>query len=96
MDKFYAIQGVPWEPIPGRQGIEIKARVNLSADQDPVGVPMRGEYGEVIHRRVIITREQVRIHGFTVGCPGCRAINRGMPAVNHTEECWKRFEDTMR
>ncbi len=34
--------------------------------------------------------------GFTVGCQGCRAVNRGLPAVNHNEECRVRIEEQMR
>ena len=34
--------------------------------------------------------------GFTVGCPGCRAVNRGLPAVNHSEACRNRIEQHMR
>ena len=30
--------------------------------------------------------------GFTLGCPGCRAISRNAPAQNHTEECRERLE----
>ena len=33
---------------------------------------------------------------FTAGCPGCRAVNRNLPAVNRNEECRKRIEDKLR
>ena len=36
LDKFNEVKGVPWEPIPGRQGIEIKARVNMPVDDERV------------------------------------------------------------
>ena len=42
-------------------------------------------------RRARISREDVRKAGFTIGCPGGRAINRNQPAENHTEECRKRL-----
>ena len=29
--------------------------------------------------------------GYTAGCPGCRASNRGTTAANHSEECRKRL-----
>ena len=93
MEKFNKVKGTPWEPVPGRQGIELKCRINLPEDKDPVERVMSGEPREVVPRRVRITREQVRMAGFTVGCPGCRAVNRGLPAVNHNEECRKRFAD---
>ena len=96
LGKFNKVKGVPWEPTPGREGIEIRARVHVPRDNSAPEAPMEGEAKEVVPRRVRITREQVRMAGFTVGCPGCRAINRGQPAVNHTEQCRKRFEDNMR
>ena len=74
--QFNAFQGVPWEPIPGREGIELKCRVNMPRDSEGVTQPMEGQDSDLVHRRVRITREQVRLMGFTVGCPGCRAVNR--------------------
>ena len=94
--RFNDFKGVPWEPIPGREGIELKCRVNVPREGAGVEAPMIGEDREPVHRRVRITREQVRMMGFTVGCPGCRAVHRGLPAVSHIEECRKRFEESMR
>ena len=96
LGKFNEFRGVPWEPVPGREGIEIKARINMPRDREPVRPPMVGEEREAVPRRVKITREQVRTMGFTVGCQGCRAVNRGLPAVIHSEECRKRMEEQLR
>ena len=93
LSQFNDFKGVPWEPVPGREGIEIKCRVNLPRDRSGVEPPMVGEDRPLVHRRVKITREQVRLMGFTVGCPGCRAVNRNLPAVNHNETCRGRFEE---
>ena len=30
-----------------------------------------------------------------MGCPGCRAVNRGLPAAGHTGECRKRLEEAL-
>ena len=49
--------------------------------------PRFGEHRDLVHRRVRIIREQVRMMGFTVCCPGFRAVNRNLPAVNHNEVC---------
>ena len=57
---------------------------------------IEGEDKEFIVRRMRITREFIRKAGFTIGCPGCRAVNRGQSAVNHSEECRKRIEDKFR
>ncbi len=42
-------------------------------------------------RRHRITKRDLEKFGFTVGCPDCRAANRGSTAVGHTEECRKRI-----
>ena len=57
---------------------------------------MEGEEKDFIVRRMRITREFIRKAGFTNGCPGCRAVNRGQPAVNHNEECSSRIEGMLR
>ena len=33
--------------------------------------------------------------GYTAGCPGCRAANRGTTAANHSEECRKRLAEEL-
>ena len=35
-DKIRSVGGVPWEPVPGREGIEIKSSVNLPKDESEV------------------------------------------------------------
>jgi len=63
--------------------------------QQPIPV-IHGDGDDYSVRRVRITRETIRKLGFIVGCPGCRAVNRDMPAVNHNEECRKRIEEHLR
>jgi len=93
---FNDTRGTPWEPIPGRTGIEIRSRVLLPEDRHKPIPVIRGEEGDYIVRRMRINRETIRKLGFTVGCPGCRAVNRNLPAVNHNEECRKRIEEHLR
>ena len=87
--KFNGIKGVPWEPILGREGIEIKAKVHIPEDREKIKAPIEGEESYV-PRRVRKSRGTIRKVGFTAGCPGCRAVNRGDSAVNHNEECRKK------
>ena len=88
---FNDVRGTPWEPVPGRAGVELRSKVLMPEDrQRPIPV-IRGDEEDYIVRRVRITRETIRKLGFIVGCPGCRAVNRNMPAVNHNEECRKRM-----
>ena len=93
---FNDTRGTPWDPIPGRGGIELRSRVLLPEDrQKPLPV-IRGDDDDYIVRRVRINRETIRKLGFTTGCPGCRAVNRNMPAVSHNEECRRRIEEQLR
>ena len=40
-------------------------------------------------------KEDLEKYGYTVGCPGCRAANRGTAAANHTEERRKRIGEEL-
>jgi len=57
---------------------------------------IEGEERDFIVRRMRITREFIRKVGFTIGCPGCRAVDRGQSAVSHNEECRHRIETMLR
>ena len=35
-EQFEAMRGVPWEPIPGREGIEVKASIYMPGDTGPI------------------------------------------------------------
>ena len=35
-------------------------------------------------------------HGYTAGCPGCEASNRGLSHAKHSAACRARFENIMR
>merc|ERR1712240_395363 len=49
-----------------------------------------------IKRRARISRTDVIRVGFTLGCPGCRAISRGeKESQNHTEQCRARIEKAL-
>ena len=41
--EFEKMQGVPWEPIPGRPGIEMKANVNLDIEDGMEDEPIMPE-----------------------------------------------------
>ena len=96
MRRFNDIRGTPWEPIPGREGIEIRSRVVIPIDRTGPRQLIEGEESDFSVRRMRITREFIRKVGFAIGCPGCRAVNRGQPAVNHNEECRRRVEGMLR
>ena len=65
--RFNDVRGAPWEPIPGREGIEIKSRVVIPVDRTGPRQLVEGEERDLIVRRMRITREFIRKVGFTIG-----------------------------
>ena len=47
-------------------------------------------------RRMRFDADDFDKYGYTIGCPGCRAKNRGDISVNHSEECRQRIEQEIR
>ena len=80
---------------PGIKGsVEIRSRVRLPQEPVEVPRPLRGR-NEYVPRRFRIHRGDLQRFGFTVGCPGCRAANRDLPAPGHTEECRRRIQEEL-
>ena len=85
-EEFEGFQGVPWEPIPGRGGIEIKSSIKIQENYGDVELREPEIRAEQI-RRLRITKQDLDNYEMTIGCPGCRAKNRGEISANHSEEC---------
>jgi len=91
-DDFNKFVGVPWELYPGIKGsVEIRSKVRLPQEPAEVARPVAGR-DEYVPRRFRIQKGDLQAYGYTTGCPGCRAANRGMPAVGHSEECRRRIQ----
>jgi hypothetical protein len=89
------IVGVPWEVYPGVKGsAEIRSRVRFPQEPGEAPRPIRGR-DEYIPRRFRIQKGDLQKFGFTAGCPGCRAANRGLPATGHSEECRRRIQEEL-
>ena len=86
------MKGVPWEPIPGREGIEIRSSVNFGPSWTPVGEAQQGKEKAVRRRGAQIRAEDVRKYRATEGCPGCVEQERGRPGTTHKKHCRERFE----
>ncbi len=56
--------------------------------------PVRGAE-DYAPRRFRLRKADLEKHGYAVGCPGCGAVNRGLPAAGHTGECRKRLEEAL-
>ena len=49
--------------------------------------------GQPVPRRMRIAPRDLQEHGYTIGCPGCEAVQSGKDLKrNHTEDCRKRIE----
>ena len=84
---------VPWKPVPGESNdIELKCKIQLPMLEEEItkSIQAREEY---MPRRFRIRKEDVERYGSTIGCPGCRAVTRGLVAVGHTEACRKRMSE---
>ena len=76
IEEFELLKGTPWEPEPGRPGIEIGTRVRIPVEtntelEEPEAAPAR----EFISRRTRLYKRDVRKYGMTPGCQGCIAVN---------------------
>ena len=91
LEELEQLKGTPWEPIPGKGRIELKSRVNIATDVDGNELKEPEARKEQV-RRLKIRREDIMKYGITLGCPGCRAVNRGVKGVNHNEKCRARME----
>ena len=93
-----SLRGPPWQPIPGRNEDTIPVRVRLAEEGSPI-LPNPDSIAAPraeIKRRARISRSDVIRVGYTIGCPGCQAINRGdRESQNHTEECRARIEKAL-
>ena len=91
--RIRSVAGTPWEPKLGRMDDTIPVRVHTPEEGDDIAKPPEAEDNkEPSKRRARITREDIVRLGFTLGCPGCKAISRNAPAQNHTELCRDRIE----
>ena len=91
------IQGTPQQPDPGKSGIAIPIGFRFESKPAEVGVQPVREMMEPMARRRGITQTELEKYGFTEGCPGCIAKQRGEVAKKgHSEACRKRIENLMR
>jgi hypothetical protein len=88
--------GSLFEPVIGREGIEVKSSIRLRAEQEEEEVrqPQRFEERHRLFRVFQIRKQDVVKHGATTACNGCKAALAGTKAVNHTDTCRKRIGAT--
>ncbi len=87
MEDFDKFVGVRWEPYAGTKGgFELRSKVRLPVDPAELTETAKGKI-EFTRRRLKIKKEDLAMFGYTAGCPGCRAANKGTTAMSNTEEC---------
>ena len=96
MQKLSEIKGSPWEPIPGHLEAEIPVKVHFPPEAEAPRPVDPGIERPEIRRRMRIRREDIVRLGYTVGCHGCIAVSRNVPAQNHSEICRERIEKMLR
>ena len=89
---LHSVRGLPWEPVPGRDSVEVPISVSVP-DEDKVVLPAAENSEKVIVTRDFkIYRSDVKDFGLTPGCKGCLAADAGHPvAKNHSAECRSRM-----
>ena len=88
--------GVPWktsdddpkadgEKLEGRVLEEFEQEIIKEVFREPMNVPKAYRLGP----------RDFQAHGYTLGCPGCRALLRGTTLQKHSDACRKRFGEAM-
>ena len=86
------IQGVPWKWNPDSDDAPRELRLRwLSDSEKDASATGLGDYHGVVYR-MRLKREDFFRHGFTEGCPGCRALLAGGAARGHHDACRSRME----
>ena len=88
--------GVPWEPTPGQGLREVKSRVHIAGVGSGEDIIPEPQVRQAVPRRMRFDDDDLNKYGFTIGCPGCNAKNRGNIGANHSEECRQIIEEKMR
>ncbi len=90
-DMLEEMKGTPWEPR-GERGkgdipVDIPDTKGDPGVEPPPQAPRRV--------RIKITKDDLRRHGATEGCPGCKATLHGRYTAAHLEVCRKRLEQAI-
>ena len=86
------IGGVPWRMTKEAEGDgeDLKNEVTIMDKEYRERAKM--EESEPVPRKVYISKDDLEVHGYTVGCSGCKSALRGTTRQAHTEGCRKRLE----
>ena len=89
------MEGVPWEPMPGRPGIEMRASVKSDIEDGMEDLPIipetEAEDRERRARSFKIMKKDVQEHNITPHCEGCKRAISGGQARGHTDKCREKL-----
>ena len=86
------IGGVPWKMTKAGDGDGEELKTEVTIMDKEYRERARLEEHEAVPRKVYIAKEDLEVHGYTVGCPGCKSVLRGTTRQAHTEACRRRME----
>ena len=98
LEMIQSIAGSLQEPTPGSGQRRIQAYARIAPDEAPRSTTYAPapDIEEPEVRAAQIRQDEVRAHGGTPGCLGCKAIAMGKGRNAHTFECRRRFEELLR
>ena len=95
-DLLSKVRGVPWrtsDEDPDVDGEKLPGVVRVMTEVEEQNENTMAE--EKVPRSFQITKEDLGRHGYSDGCPGCKAILRGTARQGHTHGCRRRLETAM-
>jgi hypothetical protein len=91
------VTGVPWRTSEEDQEVDgerLPSVTKVMSEKEEEG-EKENLAGEGVPRRFPISRKDLTAHGYTSGCPGCKAVLRGGIKQKHTPACRARLEKEM-
>ena len=97
---FNEVTGLPWEPVPGQEGIQIKSSVRIPGEeQRPILPPTQVQTRDYQARDAQIRKTDISKYGPTMRCKGCEALMTDARRADgtrvyrvHNNECKERFK----
>ena len=87
------LQGTPQQPDPRKKGLTVPISFRFEPKASEAQAEPTKDMAEPMVRRRVITQTELEKYGFTPGCPGCLAMQRGEVAKRgHSEACRKELK----
>lgn len=99
-DLLQSLGGSPWKVNP--QAEEAEQVMQDEVPSAPLAAPAippeppHVAFREEAPHRVYVKTDVLKQIGYTLGCPGCRALQTGRMRVGHSDDCRKRAVETMK